>query len=295
MPRPEQITARGWPRTVAELEKLPGIGPYSARAIASIAFGQPVGAVDTNVRRWLVRRFSVEPADRRALQDLADRLAAAGAQGRPVGGGQLDPRHHGVRCPHLRRARAPMRHLPGATRLSVPIGPTPGARPPSGGLDGLHARGARCPAPRAGFGARLIGSVRSRAKALLDGLVPTNGYDALVDGLRAGRTAAPSPRRPGPRPAELDPGSGDGDRLRLVRIGLVATGRFGVVVLGREGPHQASEQVVQLLALRLGERAGDERLVDRPGCRSSCPRRRARLGRLDERPPPVASGRAGGE
>jgi len=72
-----QIARDGWPDTVEGLQRLPGIGPYSARAIASIAFGQSVGAVDTNVRRWIVRRFAADPADRRALQDLADRLAAA--------------------------------------------------------------------------------------------------------------------------------------------------------------------------------------------------------------------------
>jgi A/G-specific adenine glycosylase len=73
----KSITADGWPDTVEGLERLPGIGPYSARAIASIAFGQAVGAVDTNVRRWIVRRFAVDQADRRALQDMANRLATA--------------------------------------------------------------------------------------------------------------------------------------------------------------------------------------------------------------------------
>ena len=43
------------PRDVAALERLPGIGPYTARAVASIAFGAAVGAVDTNVRRVLGR------------------------------------------------------------------------------------------------------------------------------------------------------------------------------------------------------------------------------------------------
>ncbi len=43
------------PRDVAALERLPGIGPYTARAVASIAFEQAVGAVDTNVRRVLGR------------------------------------------------------------------------------------------------------------------------------------------------------------------------------------------------------------------------------------------------
>jgi A/G-specific adenine glycosylase len=71
------LAGDGWPDTIEGLERLPGIGRYSARAIASIAFGQPVGAVDTNVRRWIVRRFAVDPGNRGVLQDVADRLAAA--------------------------------------------------------------------------------------------------------------------------------------------------------------------------------------------------------------------------
>ena len=43
------------PSDLASLEALPGVGPYTARAVASIAFGLPVGAVDTNVRRVLGR------------------------------------------------------------------------------------------------------------------------------------------------------------------------------------------------------------------------------------------------
>lgn len=73
------IAARGWPTQVSDLERLPGIGPYTARAVASLAFGQPVGVVDTNVRRWLVRRFGLSPLTApRDLQRLADALAAAG-------------------------------------------------------------------------------------------------------------------------------------------------------------------------------------------------------------------------
>ncbi len=74
-----EVAARGWPRDVAALERLPGIGPYTARAVASLAFGEPVGVVDTNVRRWLVRRFGLSPTARnRELQALADALASAG-------------------------------------------------------------------------------------------------------------------------------------------------------------------------------------------------------------------------
>lgn len=75
------IEREGWPGDVAALESLPGIGPYTARAIASLAFGQPVGVVDTNVRRWLLRRFAVADAPG-PLQALADALATAGRDGR---------------------------------------------------------------------------------------------------------------------------------------------------------------------------------------------------------------------
>jgi len=81
------ITLDGWPGSVEGWEQLPGIGPYSARAIASIAFGQSVGAVDTNVRRWIVRRFAADASDRRALQDVADRLAAAAPSADPLEAG----------------------------------------------------------------------------------------------------------------------------------------------------------------------------------------------------------------
>jgi len=75
------VTRDGWPSDVAGLERLAGIGPYTARAIASLAFGLPAGVVDTNVRRWLLRRFGGRDA-RRPLQELADALATAEADGR---------------------------------------------------------------------------------------------------------------------------------------------------------------------------------------------------------------------
>ena len=45
------------PSQVKELVKLPGIGPYTAGAIASISFGEPVPAVDGNVLRVASRLF----------------------------------------------------------------------------------------------------------------------------------------------------------------------------------------------------------------------------------------------
>ena len=45
------------PETPAELQKLPGVGPYTAGAIATFAYEKPVAAVDTNVGRVIQRVF----------------------------------------------------------------------------------------------------------------------------------------------------------------------------------------------------------------------------------------------
>ena len=67
------------PADLGALQGLPGVGPYTARAIAAIAFGQPIGAVDTNVRRVLGRIVAGEVAALPApgLQALADQAVPA--------------------------------------------------------------------------------------------------------------------------------------------------------------------------------------------------------------------------
>lgn len=52
-----------FPRDVSELEKLPGVGKYTARAIASFAFGLDVPVKDTNVSRVLKRFFGIQEED----------------------------------------------------------------------------------------------------------------------------------------------------------------------------------------------------------------------------------------
>ncbi|GAB4498688.1 MAG: A/G-specific adenine glycosylase [Anaerolineales bacterium] len=64
------------PQSAAVLRKLPGIGRYTAGAIASMAFGADEAALDGNIRRVLARVFDVEipdrsPAGERQLWELA--------------------------------------------------------------------------------------------------------------------------------------------------------------------------------------------------------------------------------
>jgi A/G-specific adenine glycosylase len=49
------VAGRPLPRLAAEWRELPGVGPYTSAAIASIAFGEPVACVDGNVVRILAR------------------------------------------------------------------------------------------------------------------------------------------------------------------------------------------------------------------------------------------------
>jgi A/G-specific adenine glycosylase len=63
------------PDSIDALEALPGVGPYTARAILAIAFDRPVGAVDVNVRRVLGRLVggTADPMPARDAQAVADR------------------------------------------------------------------------------------------------------------------------------------------------------------------------------------------------------------------------------
>jgi len=71
------------PTTYQELRRLPGCGPYTAAAIASIAFDQPVPVLDGNVVRLLCRVFGIRDDPRREATRRSLRILA----------GQLLPRH----------------------------------------------------------------------------------------------------------------------------------------------------------------------------------------------------------
>jgi len=63
--------AEQFPKSSAEWRQLPGIGRYTAAAIASIAFGERCAAVDGNVERVLGRMFGLSPAE---CWDAAEQL-----------------------------------------------------------------------------------------------------------------------------------------------------------------------------------------------------------------------------
>lgn len=71
------VALGGFPRTVAELTKLPGIGPYTARAVMAFAFELDVAVVDTNIARVLAR-LGGRRLTGREVQHAADSLLAAG-------------------------------------------------------------------------------------------------------------------------------------------------------------------------------------------------------------------------
>ncbi len=62
------------PAEVEALERLPGLGPYTARAIAASAYGVPVAPLDVNVRRVVTRVLGPLPAA--AVQPAADALVS---------------------------------------------------------------------------------------------------------------------------------------------------------------------------------------------------------------------------
>jgi A/G-specific adenine glycosylase len=71
----QQIAAEGWPD---DLTALPGVGPYTAAAVANFALGRGVLPVDTNVQRIQERTgHAFSPAAGQALMDLGATVCLA--------------------------------------------------------------------------------------------------------------------------------------------------------------------------------------------------------------------------
>ena len=80
-----EIAARGsWPDTAVELRKLPGVGPYTAGAIAAIAFNRQAAAVDGNVDRVFARLLALKgewAAEKKRLHAEVERLVPSDRPG----------------------------------------------------------------------------------------------------------------------------------------------------------------------------------------------------------------------
>jgi len=74
------LAERGFPTDEADLRTLPGVGPYTAAAIAAIAFARPANVVDGNVERVMARLYAVEtplPDAKPKLKTIAGGLVTA--------------------------------------------------------------------------------------------------------------------------------------------------------------------------------------------------------------------------
>ena len=75
----KEVASAGLPRTAEGWRAMPGVGPYTAAAVASIAFGQPQACVDGNVVR-ILSRLAREAADPRGGAAAAKALATLAAE-----------------------------------------------------------------------------------------------------------------------------------------------------------------------------------------------------------------------
>ena len=79
------VVARGgFPETESELRALPGLGAYTAAAVAAIAFGKRAVVVDANVERVVARLFAIDeplPGARKAIRHHADTITPQNRSG----------------------------------------------------------------------------------------------------------------------------------------------------------------------------------------------------------------------
>ncbi len=187
----DEVADRGgrFPDTEDALRALPGIGPYTAAAIAAIAFDRPAAVVDGNVERVISRLFSIEqplPEAKAAIRAHVERMVPASRPGdfaqatMDLGATICTPRK--PRC-----MLCPLREDCSAVASDDPER-FPLRRPKP---DKPLRRGAAFVAMR-DDGAILLR--RRPERGLLGGMseVPTTGWTARVDG-ETGADAAPFP------------------------------------------------------------------------------------------------------
>jgi A/G-specific adenine glycosylase len=172
------VAARGgvFPDTEAELRALPGLGDYTAAAVAAIAFGRRAVVIDANVERVVARLFAIDtplPAGRKAIREAADRITPDARAGdfaqamMDLGSGICTPRApRCLLCPLSAECRgrdAPERY---------PVKPPKKAKPQRiGNAYWIERDGA-------------VWLVRRADKGMLGGMraLPDDGWNARTDG-----------------------------------------------------------------------------------------------------------------
>lgn len=176
----KEVAARGgaFPDTEAELLKLPGLGAYTAAAVAAIAFGRRAVVVDANVERAAARLFAIAdplPAGRRAIRKAVDAItpnlrAGDFAQAMmDLGATICTARNpHCLLCPLADRCRARAEGEPDR----YPVKPSKKAKPQRKGVAfWIERNGAIWLVKRPGRG--MLGGMRA---------LPDDGWSARSDG-----------------------------------------------------------------------------------------------------------------
>lgn len=156
-----------FPATLAGLRALPGVGPYTAAAVGSLAFGLDAAVVDGNVARVLSRAFALgddakSAAGKKRLQQLAEALLPRGRAGlfneavMELGALVCTPRS--PQCP-----RCPLRRICRAYA--------------AGAAERFPVRPAKKPVPHKQVGAAVIADARGRF------LIAQRNPDELLGGL----------------------------------------------------------------------------------------------------------------
>jgi A/G-specific adenine glycosylase len=77
----EVVRLGGFPRTAGELIALPGLGAYTAAAIAAIAFGERAAVVDTNIARVIARLYALATPSAEQIRELVLAMTPADRPG----------------------------------------------------------------------------------------------------------------------------------------------------------------------------------------------------------------------
>lgn len=167
-----------FPETEAELKDLPGLGAYTAAAVAAIAFGRRAVVVDANVERVVARLFAIAvplPKARKEIRARADEITPATRSGdfaqamMDLGSGictSRDPKC--LLCPLAGNCRAKAKGDP----ARYPVKPPKPAKPTRQGQAYWIARDG------------MVWLVRREGKGMLGGMraLPDDGWSARGDG-----------------------------------------------------------------------------------------------------------------